>query len=180
MINTKKSGCTKAIILIFILVNTFLEVTTIAVNAADFNIESTNLQIYRDGLVRVTQIITVNETVPVITLPLLNSSASNFIVLDENQRVLDYNQTEINLKIFTLGTRNVSIQYDTNSLTQKDFEVWSFIIDIEYNLSVILPEESTIIYMNQIPISIDTVDSKITLNLFSGSWEISYIFSSIH
>ena len=72
---------------IFILL---LSVTVAATDETEFQVESTNLQIYRDGLVRVTQTLIVNETVPAVTLPLLNSSVNNFIVLDENQTVLDY------------------------------------------------------------------------------------------
>ena len=144
-----------------------------------FQIESTDLQIYRDGLVRVSQTLFVNETFPVITLSLLNSSVSNFIVLDENHTVLDYEVSGINLTVFTLGTRIVTIQYDTNSLTKKDFEVWSLILNTPYNLSVSLPEEATIIYMNEIPSSIDLVENKMTLSLYDTSWEIGYVLASI-
>ena len=52
-------------------------------------VESTNLTVYRDGLVHLTQTIVVNETDPAITLPLFSSSIDNVIVLDENQTVLD-------------------------------------------------------------------------------------------
>jgi uncharacterized membrane protein len=121
----------------------------------------------------------VNETFPVITLSLLNSSVNNFIVLDENHTVLDYEVSGINLTVFTLGTKIVTIQYDTNSLTKKDFEVWSLILNNPYNLTVSLPEESTIIYMNEIPSSIDLVENKMTLSLYESSWEIGYVFSSI-
>ena len=156
---------------IFIL---FLSVTVAVADETEFQVESTNLQIYRDGLVRVTQTLIVNETVPALTLPLLNSSVNNFIVLDENQTVLDYEADGINLTVFTLGTTSVSLQYDTNSLTKKDFDVWSLIVDTPYNLTVQLPE-STVVYLSETPTSIDTEDNKITLSLFPSQWEISYI-----
>jgi len=116
----------------------------------------------------------VNETLPAVTLPLLNSSVNNFIVLDENQTVLDYEVDGINLTVFTLGTTSVSLQYDTDSLTKKDFDVWSLIVDTPYNLTVQLPE-STVVYLSETPTSIDTEDNKITLSLFPSQWEISYI-----
>ncbi len=131
--------------LLFIL---FLSVTVAAADETEFQVESTNLQIYRDGLVRVTQTLIVNETVPAVTLPLLNSSVNNFIVLDENQTVLDYEIDGINLTVFTLGTTSVSLQYDTHSLTKKDFDVWTLIVDTPYNLTVQLPEESTVVYLS--------------------------------
>ncbi|MHC3129021.1 MAG: hypothetical protein IBV52_02980 [Candidatus Bathyarchaeota archaeon] len=152
----------------------FLSVTVAAADETEFQVESTNLQIYRDGLVRVTQTLIVNDTVPAVTLPLLNSSVNNFIVLDENQTVLDYEIDGINLTVFTLGTTSVSLQYDTNSLTKKDFDVWSLIVDTPYNLTVQLPEESTVVYLSETPTSIDMEGNKITL--FPNQWEISYVF----
>jgi uncharacterized membrane protein len=127
------------------------------------------------GVVRVTQTLIVNDTVPAVTLPLLNSSANNFIVLDENQTVLDYDKDGINLTVFTLGTTSVSLQYDTHSLTRKDFDVWTLIVDTPYNLTAQLPEESTVVYLSEMPTSIDTEGNKITLSLFPSQWEISYI-----
>ena len=152
-----------------------LSVTVTAADETEFQVESTDLQIYRDGLVRVTQTLIVNDTLPVVTLPLLSSSVNNFIVLDENQTVLDYEVDGINLTVFTLGATRVSLQYDTDSLTKKDFDVWTLIVDTPYNLTVQLPEESTVVYLSETPTSIDTEDNKITLSLFPSQWEISYI-----
>ena len=141
----------------------------------DFEVDSTELQIYRDGLVRVTQTLTVNETIPVLNLPLLSSSVDNFIVLDENQTVLDYEIQGTNLTIYTLGTTSVSVQYDSPSLTQKDAEVWTLLVDTPYNMTAILPQDSTIVYLNEMPASIDTNANTITLSLFANQWEISYV-----
>ena len=153
-----------------------LSATVTAADESEFQVESADLQIYRDGLVRVTQTLIVNETVPAVTLPLLNSSVDNFIVLDENQTVLDYEVDGTNLTVFTLGATSVSLQYDTTSLTIKDFAVWTFIVDTPYNLTVQLPEESTVVYLSELPTAIDTEGNKITLSLFPSQWEISYIF----
>jgi uncharacterized membrane protein len=146
---------------------------------SEFEVESTDLQIYRDGLVHVTQILSVNDTVVEMTLPLLSSSADNFIVLDENQtllptqKVLDYNVTGSNLYIYTLGAQNVSVQYDTTSLTLKHGEVWTFTVDTPYNLTVQLPEESTVVYLSETPTSIDMENNRLTL--FPSQWEINYV-----
>jgi uncharacterized membrane protein len=153
-----------------------MSATITAADENEFQVESTNLQIYRDGLVRITQTLIVNETVPAVTFPLLSSSVDNFIVLDENQTVLDYEVDGTNLTVFTLGTTDVSLQYDTHSLTRKDFEVWTFLVDTPYNITVQLPEEATVVYLNEPPTAIDTEGNKITLSLFPSQWEISYIF----
>lgn len=170
-----KLGAGRVVFVGFAIFILLLSVTVAAADETEFQVESTNLQIYRDGLVRVTQTLIVNETLPAVTLPLLNSSVNNFIVLDENQTVLDYDVDGINLTVFTLGTTSVSLQYDTDSLTKKDFGVWSLIVDTPYNLTVLLPEESTVVYLSEMPTSIDTEGNKITLSLFPSQWEISYI-----
>jgi uncharacterized membrane protein len=158
--------------ILFLLVST----TVTAADEGEFQIESTDLQIYRDGLVRVTQTLIVNETVPAVTFPLLNSSVDNFIVLDENQTVLDYEVDGTNLTVFTLGTTDILLQYDTHSLTRKDFEVWTFLVDTPYNITVQLPEESTLVYLSGNPTAIESEGNQLVLTLFPDQWEISYIF----
>jgi len=153
-----------------------LSSTVTAADETEFQVESIDLQIYRDGLVRVTQTLSVNETVPAVTLLLLHSSVDNFIVLDENQTVLDYEVDGTNLTVFTLGATSVSLQYDTHSLTMKDAEVWTFLVDNPYNLTVQLPADSTLVYLSGNPIAIESEGNQIVLTLFPDQWEISYIF----
>ena len=42
-----------------------------------------------------------------------------------------------------------------------------------------MPEESTVIYLSEMPTSIDTEGNRITLSLFPNQWEISYVFPLI-
>ena len=159
---------------IFLAVTLLLSITATAAQETDYHVESTDIQIYRDGLVRVTQIVSVDETIAAISLPLLGSSVSNYIVLDENQTVLDYEDPESNnLTILTLGATTVSIQYDTHSLTLKHGEVWTFIVDTPYNITVQLPEESTVVYLSETPTEIDMENNRLTL--FPSQWEINYV-----
>jgi len=166
------AGWVSAVFLLLILISS---VTVTAVGESRFQVESANLTIYRDGLVHLTQTLVVNETFPAITLPLLSSSIENIIVLDENQTVLDYEINGLNLTVFTLGAKGVFLEYDTISLTMKEAEVWTLIVENPYNLTVFLPENSTIVYLSKMPNAIDTENSKITLSLFPGDWEISYV-----
>ena len=172
-----KLGAGQTVLVGCLLLILLLSVHLTVADVTEFQVDSTSIQIYRDGLVRVTQTLSVNETLPVVTFPLLSSVVDNFIVLDENQTVLDYEVEVVNLTVFTLGTTHVSVQYDTQYLTNKDAEMWTFLVDSPYNITVLLPEESTIVYLSEMPASIDTDGSKITLSLFPSQWEISYVFS---
>jgi len=161
-------------IVVFVAFTFFLSINATAAQETDYQVESTDIQIYRDGLARVTQIISVDETIATMSLPLVGSSLSNYIVLDENQTVLDYEDPEgNNLTILTLGATTISLQYDTHSLTLKHGEVWTFIVDTPYNITVQLPEESTVVYLSETPTEIDMENNKLTL--FPSQWEINYV-----
>jgi uncharacterized membrane protein len=140
-----------------------------------FAVESTELTVYRDGLVNVKQTLIVNELDPDVTLSLVSSSNENVLVLDENQMAVDYEIIGSNLTVFTLGAERVFIEYDTISITKKEAEVWTLNVDNPYNLTVFLPQNSTVIYLSEMPTAIDTRGTGMTLSLHPGYWEISYI-----
>ena len=152
----------------------FSIVTTVVAQSL-FEVESIDLTVYRDGLIHVTQTIIVDELAPEVTLPLLSSSIENSIVLDENQIAVDYKISGVTLTVFTLGATRVLVEYDTIALTKKEAEVWTLIADNPYNLTVILPQNSTVIYLSKMPTAINTSGTGITLSLYPGNWEISYI-----
>lgn len=140
-----------------------------------FKVETMNIKVYRDGLTHITQILTVDDLLPEIDLPLITSSVENLIILDENQLTVDYQLNNANLTVFTLGATQVSVEYDTVAITNKDADIWTLVLNNPYNLTVFLPQNSTVIYLNQIPTSIDTTGDELSLFLNPGQWEISYI-----
>jgi uncharacterized membrane protein len=166
----RKTICTVMAVIALSLIAT----ATVAAQSL-FTIESSALTVYRDGLVHVTQTLSADELTPEITLPLISSSIENIIVLDENQIVVDYERKEDNLTVYTLGAKSVSIEYDTTALTRKEAEVWTIVADNPFTLSVFLPQNSTVIYLNKMPTAIETSDTGIKLSLYPGQWEISYI-----
>jgi uncharacterized membrane protein len=168
--------CNKKIIVAVMAIITLVLFTSATAAAESlFEVESMNLTVYRDGLVHITQTLTASELAPEITLPLLSSAIENVIVLDENDMAVDYEITSGNFTVFTLGAERVLIEYDTVSLTKKEAEVWTLITDNPYNFTVFLPQNSTVIYLNQMPTAIDTSDTGIKLSLYPSSWEISYV-----
>jgi len=140
-----------------------------------FEVETTTVRVYRDGLTHVTQTLNVDDLLTEIDLPLLSSPVENLIVLDEKQLAVDYKQNVSNLTVFTLGASRVSVEYDTIALTNKKADVWTLILNQPYNLTVSLPKNSTIIYLNQVPTTIVTAGEELFLSLYPGEWELSYI-----
>jgi len=157
----------------------FVCLSVVSVSEQEYYVDSMELTVYRDGLVQVAQAMTVNETYPAITVSLLVSGVENVIVVDENNLILDYEIKDSNMTVYTLGATKVVIEYDTVALTRKEAGVWTLAFSAPYNLTVLLPGESTIIYLNQVPTAISTIDNTTVLQLFPGQWEISYVLPII-
>lgn len=153
----------------------FLILGAAATAESPFEVESMTIKVYRDGLTHVTQTLIVDELLPEIDLLLLSLAVENLIVLDENQLAVDYQLNAENLTVFTLGASRASVEYDTTALTKKEAEVWTLILNNPYNLTVFLPQNSTVIYLNQMPTTIDTTGNELSLSLYPGQWELSYI-----
>ena len=140
-----------------------------------FTVESVQITVFRDGITHIEQQIAVDETYPEISLPLFSASVQNLLVLDTDDKSVDYEQNGSNLTVFTLGATKISLEYDTTALTNKDAEVWTLATDNPYNLTILLPKNSTVIYLSQMPTTISTDTNGLTLSIFPGQWEISYI-----
>jgi len=153
----------------------FSILTTTATAQITFEVETMAVKVYRDGLAHITQTVIVDNLLPEIDLTLLTSSIENLIILDENQLTVDYQLNAENVTVFTLGASHFSVEYDTLALTNKVADVWTLILNHPYNLTVFLPRNSTIVYLNQVPTTIDTAGDELSLSLYPGQWELSYI-----
>ena len=163
-----------AVIAVFTII-LFLAMSPSAAAQGSFKVETTTVKVYRDGLAHIMQTLTVDELLLEINLPLLSLSSENFIVLDENKLAVDYQLNNANLTVFTLGASKISVEYDTATLTNKNADVWTLIMETPHNLTVVLPLNSTVVYLNQVPTAIDTTGSELSLSLNPGQWEISYV-----
>ena len=151
----KKTG----IIALFTILLLSVLTATVAAETA-FQVEAMTIKIYRDGLAHITQTLSVDELLPEIDLPLLSSSIENLLILDQNQLA---------------GATQISVEYDTIVLTNKHADVWTLSLNNPYNLTVLLPQNSTVVYLNQVPTAIDTTGTELSLSLNPGQWELSYI-----
>ena len=149
------------------------------VSEQEYYVDSVELTVYQDGLVQVAQAMTVNETYPAITVSLLASAVENVIIVDENNMIIDYEIRGSQITVYSLGATKVVIEYDTVALTRMEAGVWTLAFSTPYNLTVLLPKNSTIMYINQVPTEISTLENRTVLQLFPGQWEISYVPSII-
>lgn len=140
-----------------------------------FLVSSTEFEIFRDGVVRIIQTLYVNETAPSISLSLLSRSAENILVLDQDNMPLSYELLlSPNMTIITLGAFKVTVDYLAPDLTRKEGSLWTFQVNIPYNATISLPDQSYIVYLSDLPSSITTKDGRTVIQVLPGFWEISY------
>ena len=108
---------------------------------------------------------------PLITIPLLSSHEriDNILVLDENGDLLDYDLSDSNITIYCLGANAVILEYDTDNLTSKEAGLWTLRLKATFELTVVFPENATIIYPSAAPLAIRTEDSKVKICLLYTS-----------
>jgi len=84
------------------------------------------------------------------------------------KQTLIVNELDPDVTLSLVSSSNISI-------TKKEAEVWTLNFNNPYNLTVFLPQNSTVIYLSEMPTAIDTSGTGMTLSLHPGYWEISYI-----
>lgn len=139
-------------------------------------IQKATLTVYRDGVVHISITLLVDEYEPLIALPLLSppNRVYNIIVLDEKGSLLLYNLSEGNIVIYSLGSTKVTVEYDTDGLTHKTYGLWTINFTAPFELTLILPENATVMYLSSIPLAIRLSGWRLEMDLSPGNWKISY------
>ena len=149
--------------------------TPSAVAQSAFYIEESAIEVYRDGIAHIKQTFSVDEFVADIQIPLLGTAIENVLILDQDKKPVDYQINATRLIVFTFGASALTLEYDTNELTNKNADVWTLIVNSPYDIEIRLPQNSTIIYLNGVPRIIDTSGDDLILTLDPAAWEVSYI-----
>ncbi len=137
--------------------------------------EALTLTIYLDGFVLVKHDLIVNQTSPLINTTLLGKTHDELLIVDEQYLPLDYNLTENNVNIDSLGANQITISYFTADLTSKTGKYWTLTTTVSTNTTVTLPESASIISLNSVPELIETSNNQVYLVMPSGTIEITYI-----
>jgi len=139
-------------------------------------VQKATLTVYRDGVVHVNIVLLVDEYEPLIVVPLLSpmERVSGIIVLGENDSLLDYDLSGNNITIYSLGSAKITLEYSTDGLTHKAFGLWTINFTAPFELTLILPENATIMYLSGVPSAIRVVESRLEMDLSPGDWEIKY------
>jgi uncharacterized membrane protein len=133
------------------------------------------LTVYTDGFVFVDFSLLIDETFPTQNITVFGQVLEDLLVVDKDGLPLDYLQNKSMLTVFSLGTDEIGITYQTQDLTSKEGRYWTLTLLAPINTRIILPEETTIISLNKVPEMIETNNDKVNLLMTSGVIEITYV-----
>ncbi|MCL5068990.1 MAG: hypothetical protein M1368_11675 [Thaumarchaeota archaeon] len=135
---------------------------------------SFNMHVYSDGSTSIVQSLTVNSSVVSITVPLLSPVITNVLATDQNGSPLSFQISGQNITVYTIGATEAIIQYDTDSLTSKQGSVWTLTFTTLYNLTVTLPQHSSLSSVSNTPNSLSVTNGYPVIALSPGNWTIKY------
>ncbi|MBI2128183.1 MAG: MarR family transcriptional regulator, partial [Nitrosarchaeum sp.] len=136
------------------------------------------LVIYSDGSTHVSTQIDVDPLEPDFELDLFGKSIDNFVAVGDAGFLLSEEIIEDKAIIDTLGSSNITIDYDIQDLISKEGRVWTFTFDSPSDYTLLMPKNSVIVGMNALPTNMELVNDQTKLNLTSGLSEINYIIST--
>jgi len=137
--------------------------------------ESLTLTIYLDGFVLVNHGLELNQTFPSVNVTLFGEAYEEVLVVDEQNLPLDFTLVNDEAIIHSLGASQIKIAYFTPDLTSKTGKYWTLSAEVSTNVTVVLPEDTSIISLNNVPELIESSNGQVSLVMPSGIIEITYI-----
>ena len=137
-----------------------------------------DLIIYSDGTTHVSTEIDIDPFLTDFELNLFGSSIDNLVVVGDNGFLLDADVVDNTALIQTFGSSVITIEYDIHDLVSKQGRLWTFSLDSVSDFTLLLPKNSAIVGMTNLPINMELINEQNQLTLSSGSTEIDYFFST--
>ena len=137
-----------------------------------------DLIIYPDGTTHVTTEIEVDPFLTDYELNLFGNTIDNLVVIGDNEFLLDVDIIDDTALIQTFGSSVITIEYDIHDLVSKQGRLWTFSLDSPSDFTLLLPKNSAIVGMTNLPINMEIINDQNQLTLSSGPTEIDYLFST--
>ena len=136
-----------------------------------------DLVIYPDGSAHISTEINVDPFLTDYEVNLFGSTIDNLVVIGDNGFLLDVDVIDDTALIQTFGSSLISIEYDIHDLVSKQGRLWTFSIDSPSDFTLLLPKNSAIGGMTNLPLNMEIINEQNQLTLSSGLTEIDYLFS---
>lgn len=139
---------------------------------------SLELTIYQDGTTHVSSQIDVDPLDPDYELNLYGPDIDNLVVTGENGLLLSAKINGTDVTIDTFDSSKISIEYDIHDLVSKEGRIWTFSLDSDIDYTVLMPKNTVIVGMTNLPINMETINEQNKIHLPQGISEINYVFST--
>ena len=167
------------------MVKTFLLVVSVIIVAALIPTQSSfsspralDLIIYPDGSTHISTEIDLDPFQNDYDLDLFGSTIDNLVVIGDNEFLLTTDVMGDSALIQTFGSSIISVEYDIHDLVSKQGRLWTFSLDSPSEFTLLLPKNSAIVGMTNLPINMEILDDQNQLTLSSGKTEIDYFYST--
>ena len=164
---------------------TLLLVASVIIVAALIPIQSSfsspraiDLIIYPDGSTHVSTEIDLDPFQNDYELDLFGNTIDNLVVVGDDEFLLTTDVIDNSALIQTFGSSVISVEYDIHDLVSKQGRLWTFSLDSPSDFTLLLPKNSAIVGMTNLPINMEIIDDQNQLTLSSGKTEIDYFFST--
>ena len=137
-----------------------------------------DLIIYPDGSTHISTEIDVDPFLTDYEVDLFGSTIDNLVVLGDDGFLLDVDVMDGTALIQTFGSSVITIEYDIHDLVSKQGRLWTFSLDSPSDFTLLLPKNSAIVGMTNLPLNMEIINEQNQLTLSSGSTEIDYFFST--
>jgi|TARA_Y100000389_G_scaffold15897_1_gene14033 uncharacterized membrane protein len=137
-----------------------------------------DLIIYPDGTTHVTSEIDIDPFLTDYELNLFGKIIDNLVVIGDDEFLLDADIIDDSALIQTFGSSVITIEYDIHDLVSKQGKLWTFSLESPSDFKLLLPQNSAIVGMTNLPINMEIINDQNQLTLSSGKTEIDYFFST--
>jgi uncharacterized membrane protein len=141
--------------------------------------ETLLLTVYPDGFVFVDYTLLVDSTFPTQNITVFGQVLEDLLVAGKDGLPLDYSIGNNTISVYSLGTDEIKLAYLTQDLTSKDGRYWTLTIEAPVSTQILLPEETTIISLNQVPEMIETSENMVKLLMNSSLIEVTYVIGVV-
>ncbi|QUC64552.1 MarR family transcriptional regulator [Nitrosopumilus sp. K4] len=179
MLFVRTDGILETMVKVPLLVVSMIIVTAVMPIQSSFSSPRTlDLIIYPDGTTHISAEVDVDPLATDYELDLFGSTIDNFVAVGENGFLLTSDVIGNFALIETFGSSTISVEYDIHDLVSKKGRIWTFSLDAPSDFTLLLPKNSAIVGMTNLPIDMKLVNDQNQLTLSEGQTEIDYLFST--
>ena len=165
--------------LIILCVAMFLLATAPMALASDYTSKTLEFTVYSDGVTEVKYGVELNSVLVQIEVFLPGSPYDSLMVLNEEGFPLEASVNPTGVTIDSIGSTHANIFYYSLTLTSKKGPVWTFNVSSPITTRIILPLNSAIISLSELPIEFGVDQGRPNVVMPPGQISVSYLTGAL-